>query len=72
VSNSFDWPALMRLGMCTLRLKPDEFWRLSPLELNVMLGQSDISTSLDRSGLAALEKRFPDIGTGPSEGLKDD
>ena len=62
----------MHLGMCTLRLTPDEFWRLSPAELNLMLGQSDMSAPLDRSGLAALEKRFPDIGAGSPEGRKDD
>ena len=62
----------MHLGMCTLRLTPDEFWRLSPAELHVMLGQSDMCKSLDRLGLADLEKRFPDIGCESLEGQKDD
>ena len=62
----------MHLGICTLKLTPDEFWRLSPAELNLMLGQSDICTSLDRSGFAALEKRFPDIEPGSREGRKND
>ncbi|PCH94368.1 MAG: hypothetical protein COB84_07665, partial [Rhodobacteraceae bacterium] len=28
----FDWPQMMRVGLHHLRLRPDEFWALTPLE----------------------------------------
>ena len=28
-----DWPGLMRAGLGQLRLTPDAFWRLTPIEL---------------------------------------
>ena len=72
MTRSFDWPALMHLGMCVLRLTPDQFWQLSPLELQLMLGQANLHKSLTRADLAALEKRFPDIGSGLAKGRTDD
>jgi len=58
---TFDWPALMRAGMQHLRLRPDEFWALTPMELLLMLGiEGGGSSSLNRDGLAALSARFPD------------
>jgi uncharacterized phage protein (TIGR02216 family) len=59
----FDWPALMRAGLQGLRLKPDEFWRLTPAELLVMLGlEGGGNGALSRGRLAELSARFPDEG----------
>lgn len=54
------WPKLMQLGLVGLRLKPDEFWRLTPAELMLMAGGLETRDSLSRSGLAELAARFPD------------
>ncbi len=57
----FDWPALMRAGLQGLRLKPDEFWCLTPIELLLMLGlEGGGAKGLTRDGLAELSARFPD------------
>jgi len=56
---SFDWPALMRAGIGTLRLRPAEFWALTPAELRLMLGDS-APAPLRRSGLDALMAKWPD------------
>jgi uncharacterized phage protein (TIGR02216 family) len=58
--SSLDWPALMKAGMGGLRLTPDQFWRLTPAELALMLGLADVPTPLGRSRLAALVARYPD------------
>jgi len=57
----FDWPALMRAGMQGLRLMPDAFWRLTPAELLMMLGDAPGVAPMDRAGLEALAARFPDM-----------
>ena len=57
--SGFDWPALMRLGLSGLRLTPDTFWRLTPAELRLMLGQQTPGT-MDRAGLQDLMRAFPD------------
>ncbi len=57
----FDWPALMRAGMRGLGLKPQEFWRLTPAELAVLLGRGSGEAPLDRGRLEALAKSFPDV-----------
>ncbi|WP_297341822.1 rcc01693 family protein [Pseudophaeobacter sp.] len=55
-----DWPGLMRAGLGGLRLQPAEFWDLTPLELQLLLGPAVQAPSLTRSGLQALMQRFPD------------
>ncbi|MGE4326261.1 MAG: rcc01693 family protein [Pseudodonghicola sp.] len=55
-----DWPVLMRAGMQGLRLRPEEFWRLTPAELALMLGQGSGRRPMTRAGLAALLARWPD------------
>ena len=55
-----DWPSMMRAGLCRLRLRPDEFWRLTPAELVLMLGLDQTDAPLGRAGLDALLKAFPD------------
>ena len=63
----FDWPALMQAGLQRLRLRPDEFWRLSPAELALMLGQGGGRAAMTREGLAALQAAWPDQPRGKSD-----
>jgi len=56
----FDWPVLMRAGMQGLGLRPDQFWRLTPAELRLMLGQGDGEAPMNRVGLVALQAAYPD------------
>ncbi len=58
--SGFDWPALMRVGLCDLRLSPDVFWRLTPLELKLMLGADGAAPGLSRARLDELVAAFPD------------
>lgn len=61
ISNGgFDWPALMRAGMNGLRLKPAEFWALTPAELLLMLGAGSGSAPLSRARLDELAQAYPD------------
>lgn len=58
--SGMDWPALMRAGIEGLRLRPDQFWRLTPAELRLMLGQGAGEAPLNRRGLDALMAAWPD------------
>jgi uncharacterized phage protein (TIGR02216 family) len=58
--NGIDWPALMRAGLLGLRLTPGAFWRLTPLELRIMLGLDPDAPMLTRAGLGELMAAFPD------------
>lgn len=59
--SGFDWPALMHAGLQGLRLKPWEFWALTPAELRLMLGQGGRAQGpLTRKGLDALLAAYPD------------
>lgn len=55
-----DWPALMRAGMRGAGLKPNEFWALTPAELELMLGKPGGVAPLGRSRLEDLMREFPD------------
>lgn len=55
----FDWPALLRLGVTGLGLRPAEFWSLTPAELRLMLGEGG-TAPMSREGLDALARAFPD------------
>ncbi|MEM9349731.1 MAG: rcc01693 family protein [Pseudomonadota bacterium] len=57
--SGLDWPALCRLGMGQLRLKPTEFWALTPAELRLMAGPM-VTSPLGRSALSTLMEQFPD------------
>lgn len=57
---AFDWPALMRAGLQGLGLSPEAFWRLSPAEFLLMLGDAPDAAPIGRAGLEALIARFPD------------
>lgn len=63
-----DWPGLMRVGLSDLRLTPDAFWRLTPIELKIMLGAEAVSPPLTRARLADLAASFPDMAKGASYG----
>lgn len=57
---ALDWPGLMRAGMAGLGLKPAEFWRLTPAELALMLGDPAAVRPMGRSSLEALRRAWPD------------
>ncbi|MFK7834899.1 MAG: rcc01693 family protein [Sulfitobacter sp.] len=67
-SQGLDWPGLMQVGLHGLGLKPDEFWSLTPVELQVMLGRSGAQTPMLSDGLAALMAAYPDKKKGPDDG----
>ena len=53
-----DWPNLLRLGVQGLGLRPDQFWRLTPIELRMMLG--DVADPFTRVRLEQLAAAYPD------------
>lgn len=67
-----DWPALMRLGLGTLRLPPEAFWSMTPGEFRRALEGAGIAPigggarSMDRGRLVELMTAFPDRGAGAS------
>lgn len=65
--SGLDWPGLMRAGMHGLGLKPEEFWRLSPVELMLMLGRDGGDAPLNRTRLDELARAFPDVQGGTSD-----
>ncbi|QBF32268.1 rcc01693 family protein [Thalassococcus sp. S3] len=64
----FDWPALMRAGMQGLRLTPDQFWKLTPAELQLMLGQGAGAAPMSRARLDDLLAAYPDTRKGAEHG----
>ncbi|MDE3079057.1 MAG: phage tail assembly chaperone [Paracoccaceae bacterium] len=62
--SGFDWPALMRAGMRGAGLAPEAFWRLTPVELLILLGvdpgRDQRQGPMTRAGLSALLAAFPD------------
>lgn len=63
-----DWPGLMRAGMGHLGLSPDQFWRLSPMELRIMLGAEAAMPPLTRARLEELAATYLDKGKGKDHG----
>ncbi len=57
---AFDWPGLLRAGLRELRLTPEAFWRLTPVELLIMLGIEGATPPLSRASLEALVDAYPD------------
>ena len=55
-----DWPALLRAGLQTLRLRPREFWDLTPAELSLMLGLDQRPVPMTRARFLALCGQHPD------------
>ena len=58
--SAIDWPGLMRVGLCELRLSPEAFWRLTPVELKIMLGADRTGQVLTRTRLEELAAAYPD------------
>jgi uncharacterized phage protein (TIGR02216 family) len=51
----------MHVGLCLLRLTPRDFWALTPVEFLAMSGGlRGRDAPLEREGLDALMKAFPD------------
>lgn len=59
--SGIDWAGLLRVGLHELRLEPAAFWRLTPLELRIMLGADAAAPPLTRARLEELAAAFPDI-----------
>ena len=57
----------MRAGVVGLRLHPDQFWRLTPAELRLMLGQGGADAPMNRAGLDALQAAYPDKELGDGD-----
>lgn len=55
-----DWAGLMRAGLGGLGLAPEVFWRLTPVELRIMLGVDAATSPLTRARLDELARAFPD------------
>ena len=51
--SAIDWPGLMRAGFFELRLTPEAFWKLTPIELKIMLGAENAAPALTRARLEA-------------------
>ena len=58
--SGIDWPGLVRAGLNGLGLEPSVFWRLTPVELRIMLGAEAASPPLTRQRLAEMAAAFPD------------
>lgn len=63
-----DWPGLMRAGLYELRLAPEVFWKLTPIELRIMLGADKSAPVLTRARLDELAAQFPDDTKGEAHG----
>ena len=59
-THAIDWAGLMQTGLLGLGLAPDAFWRLTPVELRVMLGLEAGAAPLTRARLDELARAFPD------------
>ncbi|MCP1167896.1 rcc01693 family protein [Limimaricola litoreus] len=57
-----DWAAMMRAGIGGLKLKPQEFWALTPAELRLMLGPLG-PAPMGRARFDELCRDYPDEET---------
>ena len=64
----FDWLGLMQAGLHGLGLEPAVFWRLTPVELKIMLGREGLVPPLTRARLAELAAAFPDTRKDQGDG----
>jgi uncharacterized phage protein (TIGR02216 family) len=67
-----DWAGLMRAGLGELRLPPEVFWRLTPIELRIMLGVDAVQPPLTRARLEELAAAFPDYSATQRKGSEND
>ena len=68
MSDGIDWRGLMQAGLHGLGLEPAVFWRLTPVELRIMLGREGLVPPLTRARLAELAAAFPDGGKDQGNG----
>jgi uncharacterized phage protein (TIGR02216 family) len=72
-SEGLAWVALMRLGLGALRLAPQDFWAMTPVELQRALEGAGILLPdgagrwMERAALEGLMARFPDKDGGSIE-----
>lgn len=66
--HGIDWRGLMQAGLHGLGLEPAAFWRLTPVELKMMLGREGLVPPLTRSRLAELAAAFPDVKKDQGDG----
>lgn len=62
--SGIDWRGLLQSGLHGLGLEPAVFWRLTPIELRIMLGAEQSAPLLTRARLAELAAAFPDVRKG--------
>jgi len=68
MAERFDWPGLLRVAVTRLRLRPEDFWALTPFELRLMLGEGGGTAPLTSGGLAELARAFPDLKPEENDG----
>lgn len=68
MSGLIDWAGLLRAGLHGLGLRPDQFWRLTPVELRMMMGVDQAAPPLTRARLGELAAAFPDVRKGQGDG----
>ena len=66
--SGIDWRGLMQAGLHGLGLEPVVFWRLTPVELKIMLGREGLVPPLTRARLAELAAAFPDVRKDQGDG----
>lgn len=66
--SGIDWRGLMQAGLHGLGLEPAVFWRLTPVELRIMLGRECVVPPLTRARLAELAAAFPDVKKDQADG----
>jgi uncharacterized phage protein (TIGR02216 family) len=66
--SGIDWRGLLQAGLHGLGLEPAVFWRLTPVELRIMLGREGVVPPLTRARLAELAAAFPDVRKDQSDG----
>ncbi|WP_050527401.1 rcc01693 family protein [Pseudorhodobacter aquimaris] len=63
-----DWAGLMQVGLHGLGMQPQDFWRLTPVELRIKLGAAASTAPLSRARLEDLARAFPDVKKGTEHG----
>lgn len=63
MTGALDWAGLLRAGLLGLRLRPAEFWALTPAELALLLGVQGRPAAMGRARLRALMQAHPDAAT---------
>lgn len=58
--SKLDFEGLLRVALGELKLKPAEFWALTPYEFMIMTGRTASARPMIRAQLEALSRAFPD------------